>query len=192
MGGNPSRFKGANRPVERVSWFDAVHFANKLSELEGLESCYTISRINLDWSNRSCRGWRLPTEAEWEYAARGSESYKYAGSSSVDSVAWYNDNSGSKTHNVCGKPKNGYGLCDMSGNVYEWVWDWYDKDKSLYGSHADRGTVRDPYGANSGSNRVGRGGSWGNDARGARVSLRKDGSPGSEGNGLGFRLGRTP
>ena len=190
MGTNPSYFKGSNRPVEQVNWYDAVKFANKLSQQEGLEQCYAISGNNVKWSNKDCNGWRLPTEAEWEYAARGGQSYKYAGSNNMDSVGWYGSNSGDETHDVCGKQKNGYGLCDMSGNVWEWTWDWYDR--SLYGSHADRGAVRDPYGANSGSFRVFRGGSWNDGAWGTRVSPRSDFHPGSESNDLGFRLGRTP
>ena len=191
MGENPSRFKGSNRPVEQVSWYDAVKFANKLSQQEGLEQCYSISGNNVKWSNKDCNGWRLPTEAEWERAARGGEyQYKYAGSNNMDSVGWYGSNSGDETHDVCGKAKNGYGLCDMSGNVYEWCWDWYDG--TLYGSHADRGTVRDPYGTNSGSNRVRRGGCWYDIARGTRVSNRRGRLPVFEDGALGFRLGRTP
>jgi formylglycine-generating enzyme required for sulfatase activity len=184
MGSNPSKFKGSSLPVEEVSWFDAVEFANKLSAKEGLEECYLISGDNVSWSNKDCNGWRLPTESEWEYAARGSESYKYAGSSSVDSVAWYGDNSGGKTHDVCGKQKNGYGLCDMSGNVFEWVWDWM-------GDYSSSVEV-DPKGASEGSDRVVRGGSWFDSAGGSRVSLRLGLTPVDRGSVLGFRLLRIP
>ena len=97
----------------------------------------------MNWSNPNCTGWRLPTEAEWEYAARGGESYKYAGSNAVAYVAWYSSNSSGQTHDVCGKNRNGYGLCDMSGNVSEWVWDWK-------GSYSSSPTV-DPWGPISGS-----------------------------------------
>ena len=194
MGSNPSHFKGSNLPVEQVTWFDAVKFANKLSVKEGLEQCYSISGTNVSWSNKSCNGWRLPTEAEWEYTARGGDlQYKYAGSDRLSGV-WTYENSGNKTHSVCGKSKNGYGLCDMIGNVWEWTWDWYDE--SLYGSHADRGTVRDPYGsgtlANSDSIRVWRGGRWKDIAWCSHVSGRYYDSLDCEDRYLGFRLGRTP
>ena len=193
MGENPSSFSdcGTNCPVEDVSWFDAVEFANILSEIYGLEPCYSIDGEDVSWENGfDCNGWRLPTEAEWEYAARGGEDYIYSGSNDVDDVAWYSGNSGSQTHEVCGLQKNGYGLCDMSGNVYEWCWDWYDG--SLYGTHADQGTVQDPYGANNGSTRVIRGGSWSYGAGDRRVSNRGNGLPFYEYGALGFRLGRTP
>ena len=184
MGENPSKFKGSNRPVEMVSWYDAVNFCNKLSQMEKLDQCYTINGTDVSWSNKSCNGWRLPTEAEWEYAARGGQSYKYAGSNSVNEVAWYDDNSGNETHPVGQKKPNGFGLYDMSGNVYEWVWDWY-------GDYSSQGGT-DLVGPNSGQARVYRGGSWGSGARSARVSDRFNGIPDGEYDYLGFRPGRTP
>ena len=93
VGTNPSEFRSGHHPVEKVRWFDVVKFANKLSSMEGLEQCYIINRSTVTWSNDSCRGWRLPTEAEWEYAARGGETYRYAGSENLDEVAWYSVNS---------------------------------------------------------------------------------------------------
>ena len=188
MGYNPSYFKRPNRPVETVSWNNALKFCNKLSEMEGLDQCYTINGNDVSWSNKSCNGWRLPTEAEWEYAARGGQSYKYSGSDNVDEVAWYDDNSGSprKTQDVCGKTRNGYGLCDMSGNVFEWVWDWYGDYSSQSGT--------DLVGPNSDQfpKFMNRGGSWYHDARYTRVSARSHHFPVKELNYLGFRPGRTP
>ena len=185
MGENPSYFKGSHRPVGNVSWYDAVKLANKLSEMEGLEQCYSINgetvRWSVRWSNPECKGWRLPTEAEWEYSARGGQSYKYAGSDNVDEVAWYHGNSGNETHDVCGKNRNGYGLCDMSGNVWEWVWDGY----STYRSSP---TV-DPLGPDSGSSRVLRGGSC-SYTQFDRVSIRSYSRPSGTSSFVGFRLCR--
>ncbi len=186
MGSNPSKFKGANRPVEKVSWFDVVEFCNKLSKREGLEPVYTINGKNVKckWN---AKGYRLPTEAEWEYSARGGQSYKYAGSNNVDEVAWYRDNSdtgnGRQTHPVGQKKPNGFGLYDMSGNVWEWVWDWK-------GSYSFLPTV-DPRGPTGGSSRVGRGGCWIYNARRVRVSYRDDRVPTDTGYALGFRLARN-
>ena len=189
MGHNPNRVIDKTHPVERISWFECLEFCNRLSSLEEFPPIYSFEQKKV-YCNWEGKGYRLPTEAEWEYAARGGEDYIYSGSNDVDDVAWYSGNSGSQTHEVCGLQKNGYGLCDMSGNVYEWCWDWYDG--SLYGTHADQGTVQDPYGANNGSTRVLRGGSWFRAARGTRVSNRRGRLPVFEDGALGFRLGRTP
>ena len=176
---NPSRFQGVDRPVECVSWYDAVAFANALSERFGLNPAYEINGEDVvyDWKSN---GWRLPTEAEWEYLARGGEEHLYSGSDDIDSVAWYIVNSGFGTHPVGQKQANGFGLYDMSGNVWEWCWDWYGDYSS--------GSVTDPRGPSSGSRWVNRGGSWFNDARYARASRRDYGFPSFRNLNLGFRL----
>ena len=179
MGCNPSRFKSLDRPVECVSWYDAVMFANALSALFGLSAAYEINgdSVVCDWSSN---GWRLPTEAEWEYLARGGEEHLYAGSDDIDSVAWYRGNSGNGTHPVGQKQANGFGLYDMSGNVFEWCWDWYGGYSS--------GSVTDPRGPSSGSVRLRRGGSWSSVAGNARASYRLSGDPSYRNDRLGFRF----
>lgn len=197
MGKNPSRFKGSNRPVETVSWYDAVEFCNKLSKKDGLEPCYSINkkrkdpnnisgRDELNWTVRcdfSANGYRLPTEAEWEFAARGgnkSEGYEYAGSDDLDEVAWYwND----ETQNVGQKKPNELGIYDMSGNVCEWCWDWYGD----YDFEDDT----DPIGASSGAGRVIRGGGCYDGASYCRVAVRGNYSPGNSYYNLGFRVVRS-
>ena len=164
MGSNPSYFKGAKLPVEYVSWNDCQTFITKLNQLTG-------------------KKFRLPTEAEWEYAARGgknSKGYKYAGSNTIDDVAWYTKNSGDKTHEVATKKPNELGLYDMSGNVLEWCQDWYGS----YSSNA----LTNPTGSSSGSRRVFRGGSWGSIAWGCRVSYRYFSIPDNRGHVIGLRL----
>jgi formylglycine-generating enzyme required for sulfatase activity len=164
MGSNPSHFKGDNLPVETVSWDDAQEFIRKLNVQTG-------------------KNYRLPTEAEWEYAARGgaqSRGTKYSGSNTVGDVAWYDGNSGNAIHPVGQKLPNELGLYDMSGNVWEWCSDWY----GAYSS----GSQTNPAGPSSGSYRVDRGGSWCSYARNARVPFRDYGTPGYRGSALGFRL----
>jgi formylglycine-generating enzyme required for sulfatase activity len=185
MGSNPSSFKGDNLPVERVSWNEAVEYCNKLSLKEGLTPAYRGSVDSLV-CNFNASGYRLPTEAEWEYAAKGGNkdyiSYEYSGGKGVDGVAWYSGNSGNKTHPVGTKQPNSLGLYDMSGNVWEWCWDW----KGNYSS----GSQTNPVGASSGAYRVSRGGSWYNGAAGVRSALRFDYTPSGRNNALGFRLVR--
>lgn len=164
MGSNPSYFKGDNLPVERVSWNDCQEFIRKLNQLTG-------------------KTFRLPTEAEWEYAARGGKhscGYKYAGSNSVGEVGLYDSNSDNKTHPVKTKKANELGLYDMSGNVWEWCSDWCGN----YSGSALSG----PKGPSSGLYRVLRGGGWYYDARGCRVSNRYGIDPDYRGSDFGFRL----
>ena len=130
MGYNPSYFVGENLPVENVSWHDAIEFCNELSKIDGYTPCYyheDEERSSWEW-DKSADGYRLPTEAEWEFAARGgnkSKGYKYSGSNKIDKVAWYHGNSENRTHKVKSKSPNELGLYDMSGNVEEWCWDYY-------------------------------------------------------------------
>ena len=165
MGSNPSHFGscGDNCPVEQVSWNDIQQF---------------ISRLN----SQSGTHYRLPTEAEWEYACRAGENHTYCGSNDINSVAWYKDNSGSQTHPVGQKQGNGWGIHDMSGNVWEWVQDWYDKN--YYGSSPQS----NPPGPSSGSFRVLRGGGWYYGATYARAALRYGLTPDFRSLYLGFRL----
>jgi hypothetical protein len=144
MGENPSGFKGDNLPVENVSWHDAVEFCNALSKKTGLTPVYTIELLNygidiIVKQNDSANGFRLPTKEEWEYAAKGGDNYIFAGSNNIDDVAWYRDNSDSKTHPVAQKKSNGYGLYDMNGNVWEWCWDhYYSKHPICGGCYGDK------------------------------------------------------
>ena len=165
MGSNPSWFIGnLQRPVEQVSWEDCQKFITKLNRLTG-------------------KKFRLPTEAEWEYAARGgnrSRDYKYSGSNTLGTVAWYSSNSSSTTHPVGTKQANELGLYDMSGNVWEWCQDWY-------GSYSS-GAQTNPTGPSDGSSRVYRGGSWYDNARYCRVSLRFNDTPSYRSYYIGLRL----
>jgi formylglycine-generating enzyme required for sulfatase activity len=187
-GKNPSHFKGSDLPVEQVSWYDAVRFANALSKKEGLGTCYTIGsgeEPSVKLKGLDCQGWRLPTSAEWEWAARGAEEakYMYSGGDSIGDVGWYSSNSGSKTHPVCKLKTNALGLCDMSGNVWEWVWDgWGDYSSA---------SATDPKGKEGSSSRVFRGGSWNYDAGSTRVSYRDDLDPGIRYFNIGFRPQRA-
>ena len=168
MGSNPSNFRGAQNPVESVSWNDCQNFIKKLNSLTG-------------------RTFRLPTEAEWEYAARGgnqSSHYKYSGSDNIDDVAWYNNNSGKKTHAVGTKTANELGIYDMSGNVWEWCSD-------RYGDYS-AGAQTNPQGPSSGHCRVLRGGSWNGSARFCPVSNRRYHGPTFSDYDGGLRLVLVP
>ena len=190
-----------NNPVNYVSWYDAIAYCNKLSIKEGLTPCYKVEGVdfaaleyssipssenNEKWDAATCdftaNGYRLSTEAEWEYLARCGENYEYAGSNTVGDVAWYRLNlNDSGTRDVKTKQVNGYGLYDMSGNVYEWCWDWYGGIDS----------TTDAAGSASGSDRVRRGGSWYSYAYYCTVSSRSNSSPYDREDYYGLRVVRN-
>ncbi|MBP7429727.1 MAG: formylglycine-generating enzyme family protein [Candidatus Hydrogenedentes bacterium] len=168
MGSNPAYFSGANRPVEWVSWNEVQSFITALNSLTG-------------------ETFRLPTEAEWEYACRGGRKTRfYWGDdptyTQIGNYAWYGSNSGGRTHDVGTKLPNGFDLYDMSGNVWEWCQDWYDAYSS--------GSVTDPTGPASGPHRVGRGGGWSSDGAYCRSAYRSSFDPSGTGDYIGFRLSR--
>ena len=167
MGSNPSIFKVENLPIENVSWNDAQEFIKKLNQITDKQ-------------------YRLPTEAEWEFAARGGNKtlgYKYSGSNNIIDVAWYQDNSNSKTQPVGTKQPNELGIYDMSGNVWEWCSDWY--------GNFNNASIINPTGNASGTNRVIRGGCWFNNANSTRVSYRNYNKPDYRNNIFGFRLAQS-
>ncbi len=190
-GKNPSYNKEyGSMPVTNVSWFDAVEFCNKVSELAGLQACYSKNENGDILCNWFADGYRLPTEAEWEFAAKGgnnSKGYKYSGSDSLDEVGWYFLNNSGKIHRVKGKKPNELGIYDMSGNVWELCWDWYS-------DYNNEGEVEDnPHGPAQSkySRRVLRGGSCYHDAQFCRSAYRGSYLPDNSLNYDGFRLLRT-
>ena len=185
MGSNPAFFKSTgNNPVERVSWFDAISFCNKLSEKAKLDPCYSVSTGACDFSKN---GFRLPTEAEWEYACRaetGGDYYTGKNPTDLARAGWYADNSAEKTHTVGQKAPNAWKLFDMHGNVWEWCQDWYGKD--FYGSSPKL----NPAGPPSGSEKTLRGGSWIDNAGSCKSSKRRSFSPKKNYSDIGFRVVR--
>ena len=206
MGNNPSRFSscGSNCPVEMVNWYEVIAYLNQLSEREGLEACYEVSGCTgtlgggcssdenggqycagdftcstVEFRGPKCEGYRLPTEAEWEYAARaGTTGARYG---ILEQIGWYAGNSGEQTRQVAQKQANEWGLYDMIGNVWEWTADWY--------VDYEAGNVIDPAGPSAGT--VNRGCSWDSDARFCRAPSRTGSTPALRSDGIGFRSARS-
>ena len=185
---SPSSNKNQNLPVAEVSWWDAIEYCNKRSHLEGLIPAYTIPEADdtesykVTW-NFNANGYRLPTEAEWEYACRAGTTTAYNTGNAIDeNTGWYEANSSNDPHPIGQKSANAWGLYDMHGNVCEWCWDLY----KIYPT----GDQIDPLGASSGSYRVYRGGGYGNDEQGIRSARRFNDKPSFRSSFLGFRVVR--
>ncbi len=174
MDADPSQFKGFQKPVESVSWLEAVQFCNQLSDISGLEKCYVFAANDVNTRdvelNIYANGFRLPTDAEWEYACRANSGEVQYGL--INDIAWYETNSSESTHDVGLKLKNDFGLFDMLGNVWEWCWDVYDAE--VYGSY-----------------RVFRGGGWSDKSRSCLASNRRRSHPTYKIDDLGFRVARS-
>jgi len=176
----PSHFSGDNLPVENVSWFDAIEYCNKLSLIEGLTPVYTINGQNVTW-NRIANGYRLPTEAEWEYACRAGTTTAYNTGAYIgtEQANYYR----SRTTPVGAFAANPWGIYDMYGNIWEWCWDWF-------GDYAS-GRQVDPIGTDSGTSRVIRGGSYNSSPHVIRSAYRSRDNPSTRNNSTGFRLVRN-
>ena len=199
---NPSKIKGNLRPVDSVTWYDAVEFCNNLSELDNLEPCYTIYKKEKDKSNTNSHdkkkwvvvcnfnnnGYRLLTEAEWEYAARGgsfSEGFRYSGGDDPKEISWYKRTSRRLSHTVGDKQSNELGIYDMSGNISEWCWDrfspvYYRKSPTI-----------NPRGAEKSSFRALRGGNWSLSSKYITVYSRSFQGADNQNALIGFRIGRS-
>jgi len=200
MNYNPSVIKGDDLPVENVTWYEALEYCNIRSMMEGLTPCYTINKDEVDPYNTNpnasfkwlvvpdwwANGYRLPTEAEWEYASRGgklSKGYRYSGSNNSEYIAWLKSNSGGQKHPVGQKVANELGLYDMNGNVWEWCWDWIGDYQPV--------SFTNPTGASSGSLRAGRGSYWMGEESQIRHANRDNGIPSGKSKYLGFRVCRS-
>ncbi|MBR1403756.1 MAG: SUMF1/EgtB/PvdO family nonheme iron enzyme [Treponema sp.] len=200
MGRNPAKLKGENKPVEMVNWCEAIIYCNTLSVINKLTPCYSIGGTfdlsNFEasspvWKRINCNftanGFRLPTEAEWEFAARGgknNEPTMFAGSADISQVAWYGENSNITSHEVGTKAANSVGLFDMCGNVAEWCWDYYTPDLPY-------GPQTNPHGPSIGDMHAKRGGGWLDDAEQCTVFYRSGSVPSGKSSSLGFRVCRT-
>lgn len=180
MGTSPSRFKGADLPVEQVSWYESVAFCNRLSEMEGLLPAYTIADTDVSW-DQGAHGYRLPTDLEWITAARAGEEHTYSGSDKIREVGWFNGNSANKTHPAAEKTPNAWGLYDMSGNVEEFVWDLFGIASNMQGTTAEMFRAA----------RATRGGAYWSSPALSRLSWRGLALPHAKSKHIGLRLVRT-
>jgi sulfatase modifying factor 1 len=182
IGSNPSKQKHPKNPVENVSWFDAIEFCNRLSVKHDLPPAYMLKNKKIVWVQDSI-GYRLPSESEWEYAARADKDYLFSGSADPKEVAWFGGNSNYKPQKIGLRKPNDFGLHDMSGNVWEWCYD----GSSSYPSNS----VMDPIGDEGSDKRVRRGGSWRNKPSALRVTHRSNSDPSRVSNACGFRIVRN-